>query len=102
VILLPADPHGRVSLIDLLETLASQGIHSLMVEGGSQVITSFYQERLADQVLLTLAPVFIGGLHAVSPGQPFGESPGQLPTLIESGSQWLEKDLILWGKVQYP
>ena len=36
-----------------------------MVEGGARVITAFLAQRLADQVVLTLAPVFVGGLPAV-------------------------------------
>lgn len=101
VILLPTDPQNRVSLNNLLQSLASQGIRSLMVEGGAQVITSFYQQSLADQVVLTLAPVFVGGLPAVTPQQPLGENAEQLPRLTESGSHWLGEDLIVWGKLRY-
>lgn len=102
VILLHSSPTGRVSLTALLPYLASQGIQSLMVEGGSQVITSFYQQKLADQLVLTLAPVLLGGLPAISPEQPFGEKLAQLPRLTESSSQWLGEDLIVCGKLRYP
>ncbi len=101
VILIPPDRQNRVSLRKLLQSLASQGIRNLMVEGGSQVITSFFQQGLADQVVLTLAPVFVGGLTAVSPQQPLGENAEQLPRLLDSGSQWLGEDLIVWGKLRY-
>ena len=72
-----------------------------MVEGGAQVITNFYQQGLADQVVLTLAPVFVGGLPAVTPQQPLGENAEQLPRLTESDSHWLGEDLIVWGKLRY-
>ena len=101
VILLPNDPQNRVSLNNLLQNLASQGIRSLMVEGGAQVITNFYQQGLADQVVLTLAPVFVGGLPAVTPQQPLSENAEQLPRLTESGSKWLGDDLIVWGRLRY-
>ncbi len=101
VIPLPSNPEDRVSLDRLLQHLASQGIRSLMVEGGAQVITSFYQEHLADQVVLTLSPVFVGGLPAVTPLKPLGEIREQLPRLTEHGSQWLGEDLIVWGKLRY-
>lgn len=101
VIPLPSNPEDRVSLDQLLSYLASQGIFSIMIEGGSEVITSFYQEHLADQVVLTLAPLLVGGLPAVTPLQPLGEIPEQLPRLTDHGSQWLQEDLIVWGKLRY-
>ena len=36
------DPDGRIGIRPLLKSLAEQGVLSLMVEGGAQVITSFY------------------------------------------------------------
>ena len=96
------DVQGRVSLPELLITLAENGIRSLMIEGGAQVIASFLKERLVDQVILTLAPVFLGGVQAVNAGGPLAEVRDNLPTLHESGSQWLDGDLILWGKLRYP
>ena len=65
LLLLPPAADGRVSLPTLLECLAGLGVNSLMVEGGAAVITSFLTQRLVDQVVLTIAPCFIGGLHAV-------------------------------------
>ena len=65
VLKMPADPRGRVDLPAMLNALASRGINSLMVEGGAQVITAFLNARLVDELVLTLAPVFVGGLRAV-------------------------------------
>lgn len=101
VIPLPPNPEQSVSIEQLLKYLASQGLHNLMVEGGAQVITNFYQQGLADQVVLTLAPVFVGGLPAVTPHQPLSEKPAKFPHLTESGSKWLGEDLIVWGKLRY-
>jgi GTP cyclohydrolase II len=66
VLRLPADDCGRVHLPSLLDTLADAGIKTLMVEGGSAVITSFAAARLIDRLALTLAPRLVGGLRAVS------------------------------------
>ena len=63
LLVLPAGSQGRVDLPALLDCLAEMGVNSLMVEGGANVITSFLSQHLADQVVLTIAPVFLGGLH---------------------------------------
>jgi len=56
----PAGP-GRVPLDWLLETLAQEGLTSLMVEGGSEVLGEFLARRLVDQVALFRGPVLLGG-----------------------------------------
>jgi 3,4-dihydroxy 2-butanone 4-phosphate synthase/GTP cyclohydrolase II len=66
VIRFPADDCGRVHLSALLDALADAGIKTLMVEGGSAVVTSFLSARLVDRVALTLAPRLVGGLRAVA------------------------------------
>lgn len=99
---LPRSEDGRLSLEALLERLGELEVDSLMVEGGARVITSFLSARLADHVILTIAPVFLGGLNAFS-GQPNGEVPGAtLPSslhLRNIGYQRLGDDLIVWGQL---
>jgi GTP cyclohydrolase II len=63
---LPPSPEGRVDLKALLTQLAEMDINSLMVEGGTGIITSFLAERLVDRLILTIAPVYVGGYHATS------------------------------------
>jgi len=102
LLILPADEAGRVSLPALLECLASEGVSSLMVEGGARVITSFLAQRLADQVALTIAPVFIGGLRAVEPDSSLsfiGQSENIFPSLTNLHYERLGNDLIVWGKL---
>ena len=36
-----------------------------MVEGGAQVITSFIQEQHADYAVITLSPMFMGGVKVL-------------------------------------
>jgi len=90
ILRLPADVDGRVSLPALLKRLVELGINSLMVEGGARIITSFLSERLVDYVVLTIAPMFVGGLHA--PGRL-----AHLPRLHNVHHQQLGADLIVWG-----
>lgn len=61
-----ADNQGRVNLDEALILLAQLGIRRLMVEGGGQIITSFMKARLVDQLVLTVAPMFVGGLRAIN------------------------------------
>lgn len=57
---------GGVDLRDLLEKLGHMGITSVLVEGGSQIITSFLQRKLADKIVIVMAPKLIGnGVEAL-------------------------------------
>jgi diaminohydroxyphosphoribosylaminopyrimidine deaminase/5-amino-6-(5-phosphoribosylamino)uracil reductase len=70
---------GRGDRLDLSGVLAELGrreIASVLVEGGGAVTTSFLEARLADRVLLFVAPRLIGGKEAVS--LYGGEGPARL------------------------
>jgi GTP cyclohydrolase II len=85
-----------VDLPGLLTYLGSLGINSLMVEGGAQIITSFLASRLVDQVVLTIAPLLVGGLRVVD---HFGHSSlRRLPRLRNLSYQQLGEDLVLRGE----
>jgi len=57
-------PGGRVPLRSLLERLALEGRISILVEGGSEVHTSFLREGLADQIAFGISPRIVGGTSA--------------------------------------
>ncbi len=60
------DAGGRVDLRELLETLGREGVSSVLVEGGSDVITSFLGAGLADRLVVITAPKVLGkGIEAV-------------------------------------
>lgn len=52
---------GQLDLNRLLETLGQANVTSVLVEGGGQVHASFLGQGLVDQVILFVAPIFIGG-----------------------------------------
>jgi riboflavin biosynthesis pyrimidine reductase len=79
----------------MLDRLAQLGINSLMVEGGARIITSFMLERLANYIVLTVAPVLVGGLRAVSDLGQY--DPQHFLRIKDRGHRWLGEDLILWG-----
>lgn len=56
----------RVDLEALLDRLASLGVRTLLVEGGSTVIWSFLREGLADELKIFVASRVLGGDSAPS------------------------------------
>lgn len=57
---------GKVDMEDLLGKLGGMGLTSVLVEGGAKIITSFLRERLADKIVIVMAPKLIGeGIEAV-------------------------------------
>ncbi len=94
ILTFPSDGNGQVDLLSMLRTLSDMGITSIMVEGGSRIITSFLLGRLVNYLVLTIAPVLVGGLHGVC---DLGKDLRNLPTLSHLSHEWLGKDLILWG-----
>jgi len=97
VIALPADLDGKVNLANLLDWLGREGITSLMVEGGARVITNFLKSRSVDQVILTIAPTFIGGLRAIDDLGPDSSFPRLSNTAIEQ----IGSDFVLWGDIRW-
>lgn len=57
---------GEINLSELFPTLGQKGVSSVLIEGGSSVITSILKERLADKLLVIIAPKIIGkGIEGV-------------------------------------
>ncbi|MCK7499605.1 MAG: dihydrofolate reductase family protein [Comamonadaceae bacterium] len=56
---------------------AGRGVVSLLVEGGSRVITSFVEAGLADKAVLTYAPRLLGGAAAPGPRRRRGRRLGR-------------------------
>jgi riboflavin biosynthesis pyrimidine reductase len=95
VLRFPSDAQGRVHLPSLLEELYARGIGSLMVEGGAGIITSFLCEQLVDQIIVTVAPILVGGMHAVGRLSETGAL--CLPRLRNLRHQRLDGDMVIWG-----
>ncbi len=93
VLVVPREENGLVNLNIMLALLYELGHRSVMVEGGARIITSFLSERIANYLVMTIAPVLVGGLRAVS---DLGQSAGNLK-LNNFDHKWLGDDLILWG-----
>ncbi len=98
VITSPLQKNGRIKLRAVLEWLGKHEISSILVEGGGQIHTDFLENRLADKILVSLAPKLIGGLHAPSCFQGEGISDlQQALQLNKSRSFRIEDDIIVEG-----
>jgi 3,4-dihydroxy 2-butanone 4-phosphate synthase/GTP cyclohydrolase II len=89
---------GRIELAKLMALLVERNICSLMVEGGSRVITSFINAQIVDWFVITLAPRLIGGLNAIDE-RGLRMEPGL--SLKSIAYQQLEKDLVVWARPQW-
>jgi 3,4-dihydroxy 2-butanone 4-phosphate synthase/GTP cyclohydrolase II len=94
---LPSDAQNRVDLRSVLTLLHERGIASVLVEGGSEIITSFLNEQLVDRAIITIAPIFVGGLNAV--GGLERSNGAQIPRLRKVQQRRLGDDIILSGEV---
>ncbi len=66
-LIIDADGKRRVDWKKLLLELGRRQISSILVEGGSAIITSLLQEKLADRMVIVVAPKILGkGIEAVA------------------------------------
>lgn len=87
-----------VPLDAALQLLVQRGITSIMVEGGAKVISAFLRARLVDAVVLTVAPLLLGGYKAINNlGTTTLE---ELPCIDPLYTQRLGNDLIVWGDIR--
>ncbi len=60
------DREGKVDIKMLVRALSKRGIRSILVEGGSKILTSFLKNRLADRLVVFIAPKIMGqGIDAI-------------------------------------
>jgi len=57
---------GEINLPELFLKLGQRGVSSVLIEGGSSIITSVLREGLADKLLVVIAPKIVGkGIEGV-------------------------------------
>ncbi len=59
-------PGPWVDLVDFMKKLRNHGIRTIMLEGGGTLNFSMFENKLIDEVRISMAPVIIGGKEAVS------------------------------------
>lgn len=94
----PTAADGRIDLAALMRWLSDQGINTMMVEGGARVITSFLRQQLADVIIVTISPRFLGGLPVIDAAAP---EPALDMQLRQPFYQVLGRDLVIWDRPQW-
>lgn len=87
-------PNGPLPLRSLMRALHRRGVRRLLVEGGGRVLTSMFAERLADWVVITVAPRLVGGEPALA----------RVPAPVDlAGLGWarLDDDLVFAGRPRF-
>ena len=85
--------NGDLDLSEVLTHLYDANLNTLMVEGGASIISSFLSSQLVDRIILTIAPIFLGGVTAVNAQLP------KLPRLQHVEQSHMGNDLIIKGDV---
>lgn len=93
---IPPDEEGRVDLKHVFRRLGAEGLNSVMLEGGGTMITSALNGQAADQAVITVAPILVGGVHAVAHLNGHGH-----PHLTRVVSARLGADIVLRGDLDW-
>ncbi|MCM8768430.1 MAG: bifunctional diaminohydroxyphosphoribosylaminopyrimidine deaminase/5-amino-6-(5-phosphoribosylamino)uracil reductase RibD [Candidatus Omnitrophica bacterium] len=92
-----------LQLKEVLSHLLSEEIGILLVEGGHQVLTSFWQERLVDKVMIFIGNKFIGGTKSLSPlGGPDRLNLEPAAYLKEFSAQTVNDNWLIQGEPCFP
>ncbi len=67
VIVVGQDSQRRVDLAQALQALAQHDIMHVLLEGGTQLLTTAFEQRCIQHVAAFIAPKLIGGQHAPTP-----------------------------------
>jgi riboflavin-specific deaminase-like protein len=101
VLCLPTDAGGGVDLFALLAALHRRGVGSVLVEGGARVITALLQARLADRLVVCVAPKILGaGIEAV--GDLGIRELARTLLMTDTSVTRCGVDLVLDGRIEYP
>jgi diaminohydroxyphosphoribosylaminopyrimidine deaminase / 5-amino-6-(5-phosphoribosylamino)uracil reductase len=91
---------GRPDPAALLAELGRRKMTNLLLEGGAELLGTFFDRRLIDEVHVFIAPKLLGGVGAKSPLGGIGRSsPSDLPDLDHAQTENLDGDLYIHGQL---
>jgi diaminohydroxyphosphoribosylaminopyrimidine deaminase/5-amino-6-(5-phosphoribosylamino)uracil reductase len=103
VVRVPNSAEGRVDVSAALRLLASQGLVSILVEGGAELAGSLLASRLADELHAFIAPILLGPRGrpgAVDWAGP--ETPNEAPRIMEPNWELCGRDAYVSGPLAFP
>jgi diaminohydroxyphosphoribosylaminopyrimidine deaminase/5-amino-6-(5-phosphoribosylamino)uracil reductase len=98
VLILPGATNGMVALPPLLAELGRRRVQSLLVEGGGEVLGTFFDQKLVDKFYFFYAPKILGGRTA--PGMLAGAGVQRLGNALQARELSVRKlgvDLLVFG-----
>ncbi|HPW69558.1 MAG TPA: bifunctional diaminohydroxyphosphoribosylaminopyrimidine deaminase/5-amino-6-(5-phosphoribosylamino)uracil reductase RibD [Deltaproteobacteria bacterium] len=99
VIRLPADKSGRFSWEDVLDDLGSMGLHAVVAEGGSSILSSLIRSRMVDELLVFVAPKLLGGGVPLVAWDPPDTVAGAVPLVI-TGARIIGGDVLVSARLE--
>ncbi|OHW91614.1 riboflavin biosynthesis protein domain-containing protein [Colletotrichum incanum] len=105
IVLDAREAEPRFDWPSILSVLYAEGLHSVMVEGGGQVINSLLNpksQQLVDTVIVTVAPTWLGrGGVVVSPDPVHTPDGTPVPAARLADAAWHQfgEDIVLCGKL---
>jgi diaminohydroxyphosphoribosylaminopyrimidine deaminase/5-amino-6-(5-phosphoribosylamino)uracil reductase len=92
----------RVDLAALASMLGKESLTNVLVEGGSELLGSLFEARLADRVTVFVAPKLLGGKQALTAVGGIGvRSVSQAWTVCDMSVTRIGKDVMIEGDVRY-
>ncbi len=92
----------KVDLSKLMNVLEDRGIESILVEGGGEVIYSFFKEKLVDEYYVFVGSVVIGGKNSPTPADGIGSKDiDEIIRLKLYDHQDLDDGMLLKYRVEY-
>ncbi len=100
---LPQDPAAMEVRPDLAAVLAELGrrkMTNILVEGGGELLGTFFDRQLIDELHVFIAPKLLGGSGAISPLAGTGRlAPTELPDLEYPAIEHLDGDVYIHGPI---
>ena len=100
-VLLAEEKDKKFNLKEILKSLYSMGINSILIEGGSKTSGNFFDERLIDKVYIFIAPKIIAGSNSLSSIEGSGFSLKKCPKIKDISIEYIGDDILISGYPDY-
>jgi len=93
---------GKLDLEEILENLYKMEIGSLIIEGGRKILTSFWEKKLVDKIMVFISGKILGGDKSFSPiGGENLEKISSAKTIEDITFEKLNSEIFIEGKIKF-